>query len=412
VNALARQFGCKLPHRYFIVRALAVVVAFPTSVGSFGASAPTYISSMADFEVRQMSGSFAPSSGGTTMRSVTPSEWISSDPGGGVEYVLAAWSGGGKGVGTKLIVHGGGHNDSANNGVYVFDFAGTTRPAGWVTPLDISSTSSVRQADTYSDGRPSSAHTYDGMVYVGAHDSLYRFGGAKWSTSGGWYGLAARYSLATRQWSILPSYPGNASTEPSVAYDPVSNKILVTMTGQSNAAFFRVSTNSWSSVRGTSREHHESALAYDHTRNRGIMVGGGTATLYSINWSAETFSESALAASGSIGILSGGALAAVYDSRADAYWIWGGRSGSSGYSTIYRMNANTFATTAHALSQSMAGFETGDYQGSFCRFILLEDWRAIGFLTRTDAAPFVIKLPEGALPSTNTPRAPTSLTVQ
>lgn len=355
-------------------------------------AAPSYISAMAPYEVRQMTGTLAPANGMETMVNVTPSSWLTGDPGViGLRGVIDAWSGGGKGIGTRLIVHGGGHNDSANNGVYVYDFAGTSKPTGYSLPF-ISPVSAVQQASTYADGAPSAAHTYDGMVYVPQNNSFYRFGGSKWVSTGGWYNLAARFNLGSGQWTMLPGYPGASSTEPSVIYDVVSGKMLVTMTGQSNAAFYRMATNNWSSVRNTAREHHEAAFAYDPTRSRAIMVGGGSATLYTVNWSAETFSESALNASGSTGILSQSALAAFYDAGRDCYWILAGGSGSSGYSNVYEMNAGTFNIVQHGLSASMGGFNS-DYQGSFGRFIFMDQWRAIGIVTGSDDAPYVIKLP-------------------
>jgi hypothetical protein len=182
------------------------------------------------------------------------------------------------------------------------------------------------------------------------------------------------------------------------------------MTGQSNAAFYRIASNSWSSVRGTAREHHESAFAYDPTRSRAIMIGGGSATLYAINWSSETFTESALNASGSTGILSNSSLAAFYDPARDSYWIFGGNSGSSGYSNIYEINAGTFRIEQYSLGTPISGVEE-DYQGSFGRFIFMDQWRAIGVLTRSDAAPYVIKLPAGTK-NVAPPNPPTEVRAQ
>ena len=71
-----------------------------------------------------MSGTSAPTNGKTSMSDATPSEWLTSDPGTcDLGCVIAAWSGGAGAVsGTKLFVHGCGHNDSANNGIYAYDF--------------------------------------------------------------------------------------------------------------------------------------------------------------------------------------------------------------------------------------------------------------------------------------------------
>jgi hypothetical protein len=110
------------------------------------------------------------------------------------------------------------------------------------------------------------------------------------------------------------------------------------------------------------------------------------------NWSAETVTGSTFTPSGDTTILSQAALSMFYDSARDCFWIWGGGSASSGYTTIYEMNASTFAITAHPLSQSMSGF-VGQYFGSYGRWVFMDSWRAIGFVTRTDQAAYVIKLP-------------------
>lgn len=373
-------------------------------------AAPDYIASMASYEVRQMTGSLAPANGAEILAHVTPSSWLTGDPGViDLVGVVGAWSGGAKGKGTRLIVHGGGHNDSANNGVYVYDFGGGSRPTGFSLPF-ISPVSAVRQASTYSDGAPSATHTYDGVVYVSESNSLYRFGGAKWSTSGGFYGLAARFDFSSGTWTVLSAYPGKSDTEPSVIYDAISRKILVTMTGQSNAAFFRMDSNSWSPVRDSSREHHDSGFAYDPTRSRAVMVGGGSATLYNINWSAETFTQSALNATGATSILGNSALSAFYDPARDSFWLFGGKKSSPGYGNLYEMNASTFEIVQRPLSATTAGFEF-DYNGSYGRFIFMDEWRAIGFLTRSDVAPFVIKLPPGTK-GTSPPSPPSDIRAQ
>lgn len=363
---------------------------------------PEYISSMTDYQVRQMTGTYAPTNGNETMEDVTPSEWLTSDPASnqGLPSVINAWCGGGKGIGTKLIVHGGGHDDSANNGVYVFDYRGTTKPTGWTLP-DISAVSAVVNASqTYSDGRPTSIHSYDGQVYAHDLDTFFRFGGANYNTAGGFTDAAFKYNFATDTWTQLPDYPGTPFPEATCCYDEASGKILVTFPDQANAAFYRIVANTWSSVKSASGAR-EPCMAYDHTRSRALLMGDGNAYRVIIDWSAETLTFASISATGATALIGDNALAAFYDEDADCFWIFGGGSASPGYGTIYRIaggeldSTSGVAVTSHALSVNMAaaGFET-PYNGSFGRFIFMRDWRAIGFVTRTDAAPYVIKLPE------------------
>ena len=158
-----------------------VVVGMCLCLGqvAFGQAGPTpgYISSLADFEVALLDGGRAPANGMLSMSDITPNEWRNNDPGSlDLRAVIIAWNGGAKGTGSRLFVHGGGHTDSANNGLYIFDYSGGSQPTGWTTPLQISSVSAVRaNGATYSDGLPTAVHTYDGMVYASHNEHVYRF---------------------------------------------------------------------------------------------------------------------------------------------------------------------------------------------------------------------------------------------
>jgi hypothetical protein len=57
------------------------------------------------------------------------------------------------------------------------------------------------------------------------------------------------------------------------------------------------------------------------------------------------------------------------------------------------MNASTFAVTAYSLSAPLVGKLSSDYQGSFDRYVWMESWRAIGFVSNSGEPPVVIKLP-------------------
>ena len=93
---------------------------------------PQYARGLGDFEVRNLDGAYAPRNGARSVWDVLPEEWRVVGQPNGADGVFTAWSGGaGDAVGRRLIVHGGGHGDSSNNGIYVFDFSGDQVPAGW-----------------------------------------------------------------------------------------------------------------------------------------------------------------------------------------------------------------------------------------------------------------------------------------
>ena len=110
---------------------LVLIILFCLMAVEVGAQSPSYISSMSDYGIRALTGTYAPTNGNETMRSVKPADWLTDD------NIIAPWSGGPYAIsGTKLFVHGGGHGDSANNGMYVYDFSGTSAPTGWTLTID------------------------------------------------------------------------------------------------------------------------------------------------------------------------------------------------------------------------------------------------------------------------------------
>ena len=215
--------------------------------------APSYVSGMEEFEVRRLEGGFAPSNGTADILSVTPSEWIT-DPAGtiGVGGVINEWAGGPKSIsGTKLFVTGGGHQ-SAINGLYIFDFSGTSNPTGWETPLLISDVADViPQSPTYADGLPTAVHTYDGMVHASHNNHLYRFAGVWYHQGGSWTDASFKYDVANGQWTQIPDFPassGNSSATWTL-YDPASRKIFVGTLSGSDGAFYRTDTDTWSGTK-------------------------------------------------------------------------------------------------------------------------------------------------------------------
>jgi hypothetical protein len=357
----------------------------PTVVGP----PPAYIAAMADYQVLTMNGALAPTNGKATMASVTPSEWLTSDPGLGLRMVVDAWSGGGKGKGTKLVVHGGGHGDSANNGVYIYDFAGTTKPTGWTLP-SISPVSAVRAGSaSYADGKPVSVHTYSGLVDTST--ALYRFLGASYPT-GGTTLACWKYTFATAVWTNLGNYSGNPNT-PACIYDEVSNKILIIARNQFQYQVLNCNSGAFSAVKETQQHIPEnSILAYDSRRRRAVEIGP-TRRLWPVDWSSETMQTGGYTPSGVVEAVSWTASCALYDQARDVFWVFGGDGDTSGYTKIYQMNAATFAVTAHALSAPLVGTLAQDYQGSWDRFVWMDGWRAIGFVSNANEAPVVIKLP-------------------
>lgn len=384
-------------------------------VTAFAQSAPEYIESLAEFEVRALSGSYAPVNGTTTMESITPQEWLDNDM---LSGVITKWSGGAKGIGTKLFVHGGGHNGSANNGMYTFDFSGTSAPAGWETPLVISPWSAVcNTCETYADGGPTATHTGDTIVYAHHNKHIYRFSGPWYASSGGWTKACFKYNVATGQWTQVPDYPPGGFTTITF-YDAGTRKIYVKSISRQHGFFYRTDDDSWSGERGlpdVQAGFHMTA-AWDPSRSRGILVGedSAEARLIDIDFEAETVSATALTAGGESSILAISGITVLYDPTADVYWIYGGRTldyTGADYSNIYRMNADgpPWAVTKHPLSGDP--IQVSDIMhGSYGRYVLMNEWRAIGMVHSHETPAYVLRLP-GEVAAIKAPEAPDSLAV-
>lgn len=398
----------------FLLLPLASLVGFAPHAHAQSGAIPSYIESLAPYEVRRLDGTFAPSNGNLSIRDVTPGEWISNDPGSmGLAGVIAAWNGGAKGIGTRLFVHGGGHTDSANNGVYTFDFSGSSRPTGWLSPLSISSVSAVRDGgDTYSDGRPNAVHTYDGAVYADHNNYIYRFTGSKWR-NGFMMNGAFKFNVATSTWSTVPEYPGYAGGAKTL-YDSGSGKIFVTMNDALEGYFFRTNNDTWSGSKSYSGNGFpfNSMGAWDSSRGRGIIVGDNEKSLVTIDFQSESVSVSGFSASGDTEILGRGGISAVYDSVADVYWIFGGADNSVGWSNIYQMNADgpPWIIQAHSFTGSSI-VRNSQMIGSWGRYVFMPQWRALGVVASETSPAFIIRLP-GEVENVVEPRSPTEMEAQ
>lgn len=341
---------------------------------------PAYIASMTPFQVRTLNGSYAPSNGTSTLRSVMPSMWAGNDD------IMRPWSGGAKSTtGTKMYVHGGGHGDSSNNGLYSFDFAGTSAPTGWAVEnqgqTGVSGDSGLSVGAT---GYPVSVHTYDGMVDMGP--ALYRLQGSTYP-SGFLSQQIVRFDKASRTWTRLPNYPGGQGGGMAVA-NPAGGKILYIERWVTyfTYGFYRVATNNWSAAKSVgSQWPSDGTVAFNPANNTGLCISGDAAFSITIDWSAETVSQTSRSLTSM-----GSGVALIWDATAGRYWCFGGASNNS---TLYEINPATFAITSHALTGNSPLSPESGSRGHFGRWVFMESWRAIGSVSSRSSPAFVIRLP-------------------
>lgn len=344
---------------------------------------PAYIASMAPFQVRSLAGNYAPFNGTSTLQSVMPSMWSGNDD------IMRPWSGGAKSTtGTKMYVHGGGHSDSSNNGLYSFDFAGDTRPEGW-TVEHAGRTGVSSDFAVGTTGVPVSVHTYDGMVDMGP--ALYRFGGSAYP-QGGFTSQFVRYDKATSAWMRIPSagYPNFAGM---ALANPSAGKIAVMerYTTYQTYVFYRVATNNWSARKSVPSQWNTSgSSAYDPATNTGLCASssngyGVTAFSIGIDWNSETLTQTSRSMSN---IGSGAAL--LWDPTRRVYWSFGSEGNTT---TLYEINPTSLAVISHALTGNAPLLPEANSQGTYGRWVFMDSWRAIGSVSSRSGPAFVIRLP-------------------
>jgi hypothetical protein len=139
------------------------------------------------------------------------------------------------------------------------------------------------------------------------------------------------------------------------------------------------------------------------------MAGEGLNYLVDIDFVNETVSATALNAGGASGILDVPGISVLYDPTADVYWMYGGRTlnySGTNFTTIYSMNANgpPWVVSAHQLSGDTIEYSQ-TMHGAYGRFILMNEWRAIGMVQSHDTPAYVIRLP-GQVANIKAPEAP------
>lgn len=356
--------------------------SFIASVAS--ATGPAYISSMSPYQVRNLSGAYAPTNGTTTLRSVMPSQWAGNDD------IIRPWSGGAKSTsGAKMYVHGGGHSDSSNNGLYSFDFAGTTAPTGWAVENQ-GQPGVTTDIAVGSTGAPIAVHTYDGMTDMGS--DLYRFGGSSYP-SGGFTVQMLRYSKAASTWTRLPNYGSPPQFAGMALANPSAGKILAMdrFVSYFTYNFFRVASQTWGTLRSVGAQWvGDGAVAYNPANNTGLVIGannesGVYAFSIGIDWAAETITQTARSITGM-----GAGCGLIWDPTRGVYWCFGSNSNNG---TLYEINPSTFAVTAHPLTGDAPLTPETPYWGTFGRWVFMDSWRAIGSVCSRTGAAFVIRLP-------------------
>ncbi|MGB9405461.1 MAG: IPT/TIG domain-containing protein [Candidatus Acidiferrales bacterium] len=263
--------------------------------------------------------------------------------------VVRAWGGGAADtLRNRLMFWGGGHTDYDGNEVYIFDLNALTvnrlnAPTNPPSPLC---------EPAYSDGSPSSRHTYGSLVYLPNLDKMYAFSGYVACSTGEaesdtWLlDLPTLVSGSGNPWTQMnpTTVPNGSAGVSAAAYDP--NTELVFMWDTSDGLWsFNPSTDTYTELNETPTTTHAYG-ALDPTRKQIVTFGDGQVQKVSIA-SGSNYSVSTLTGSGCTGLMSSVGPGLAYDPVLDRIVGWPDFGG-----TVYIYDEDTDSCTTQSYSAS------------------------------------------------------------
>jgi hypothetical protein len=282
--------------------------------------------------------------------------------------VIRSWSGAAartKAGSEQLIILGGGHADYGGNEVYALNIGLATPTMTRLTnPSVIAATDFDNTLRVTADGKPSSRHTYDFLVYippdspkVAARDKVFLFSGSKYGATGaagkdGWL-----FDPNTGAWTEIT--PNGAGFDPSgaalqvfgnAAYDPSNG--LIYIISYPYLLSLDLDTSTYTVLSSSlNPSSNEATSVLDSKRRKlfwfGTDSGSGVGYHYSVELTAPyTFTNITASVNASCaGLVNTKAPGLHYNAEKDRIIGWP----SNGGSTVYEMNPVTLTCTSAAL---------------------------------------------------------------
>ncbi len=160
---------------------------------------------------------------------------------------ISAWSGGAFDTKrNRLIIWGGGHADSPDNSVYVFDLNILKWERIWGPSTDFGGDP---KTCLYPDGNPRSVHSYNYLQYIPSIDKFCSFGMASCYPDGNaGSSKTFMFDFETKKWDVLASVPVETGINAISGYDPVTDRaFLHCVSSNSRLGVFDPVKNTWSS---------------------------------------------------------------------------------------------------------------------------------------------------------------------
>lgn len=290
----------------------------------------------------------------TKLRDVCPTP----SPGGTCLAVVTAWAGAAADTENNVMyLWGGGHKDYVGNEVYALDLMSLKMkrlnrpsPASAVTEC----------SELYSDGLPSSRHTYGALTFLPAQRQLFAFGGS-YSRCGYMGNDTLRFDPMTTTWSRpLADGPPRGSPGIMADYDTATNRVFLHDVDGGTFWSFNPADNTYTRLREGGGVDYRMTGVIDPSRKLFVMMGHGQIRVVSIapgsnylteNWDAATTGCDALRNADSPGL--------TYDPDQNAIVGWAGGT------AVYLFDATTRTCTQRTFP---GGPGVAQKNGTFGRF--------------------------------------------
>jgi uncharacterized membrane protein YgcG len=325
------------------------------------------------------------------MRAVTPKEGQFAGTWGaeGPAAVINDWSGGTYDTKRdRLIVWGGGHGGYAGDEVYVFDVA----TLAWKR-LDDPSTPPGVDVPYAPDGRPTSRHTYDYLVYAPPPiDRFCTIAGAGFYQSGqtGTNHVDC-YDFDAMKWETqrFADVGGNHIGAIS-AVDPVTRHLWYHAAFSANLMELDPDKNQWTQRGGSYYLDYYKTAEIDPKRKRFVAIGKGDVMSWDIG-AAGTIAPTKLTTTGATDIVAAPSPGLAYDSASDRLVAW------KGGADVYSLNLDTLVWTQLPPAPTNAVTPTApNGNGTFGRFRYMPSKNAFILVNSADGSVYVYKLSAAA----------------
>ena len=387
----------------------ALLISLLVSAALQAKDVPAYIRQLEPATVKRLD---QVSSGKAKLAEALPRDWIDApdavcdgcrgndDPAG--VRIVASWNGAAWDPGAHVVYHhGGGHSDSAWNGIHRYDFNGDAMPAGW--SLVDGSWSDARDtlltSEHYADGRPTAVHTYDGLVFDPESQSLYRFGGSIYG-SGSCIDWVSVFSLGDARWRDLDPMGGAAVCSWVTMHDPVSRRVLVAKPGGYEARIFDLQNRRWAGgTIGVPRFQIHRTASYSPELNIGLIIGAKDGTgqpllradfnkrRSGVHWKEQR-------STGDTEILGSYGPGIVYDADRDVFWAMD-LTFPGHFDSLWKLDPHNWHWTRYRLGGDVIN-QTGVLpRGTWGRLGWLQGWDALAVYHQAYDVMYVIRLPAG-----------------